>query len=74
MNAKQLQKIARKGLVIATAHGNVDASETATVWGEGANVKGFAMTRKPATHTVAQANALHPQFGDKAAVWAEGQH
>ena len=73
MNKQTMQEIAQNGLIIETPYGNVNASTTATVWGEDPNITGFAMSHEPATHTIRQANAMHPGFGDKATAWAENQ-
>ena len=51
MADKKLMKLARAGrLNVATPHGIVDVSQTATIWGEGPNVYGFRWARGELNH------------------------
>ena len=73
MNKKYLQKIAREGIIIVTEHGEVDASSTSAVHGEGPNVTGFKFARQNQSgqrFSVDEANKLAFHLGDAAEGWA----
>jgi hypothetical protein len=64
-----------KTVIISTEFGNVDASSTAMLHGEGPNINGYRMTEQEATHTVKQANEeFGSYFGSMAESWAEGHY